>query len=345
MRFNRNVAGGVLAAFGLVGAVTVLPALAETNEVIQLDPEVAAALAVNPTIPPSSTAPSSTALSSTASTTTAVPETTTAAPPPSIITSTTAAPATTTSTTSAPETSTSTTAVPDTTTTSTTTSTPVTPETTVPETTTTAAPETTVPPTTQPPTTVAAAREVVDPITAAERSIRSLAQQNNATVNEERFELLVATEIFRLTNCARTGNNTNWCQPGDGTNWFVTQAERNPDGVALLPLTRSGVLDADSAAWSEYLVSFSDIFHSDGSAVIYGENLAYNPSLRDGFTFDVATAADTAATLMQQWMDSPGHRTQILWPHYETFGSGAEIEVSDPSPSTFVETWGTQRFQ
>ena len=202
-----------------------------------------------------------------------------------------------------------------------------------------------MPPTTQPPTTVAAAREVVDPITAAERSIRSLAQQNNATVNEERFELLVATEIFRLTNCARTGNNTNWCQPGDGTNWFVTQAERNPDGVALLPLTRSGVLDADSAAWSEYLVSFSDIFHSDGSAVIYGENLAYNPSLRDGFTFDVATAADTAATLMQQWMDSPGHRTQILWPHYETFGSGAEIEVSDPSPSTFVETWGTQRFQ
>ena len=185
----------------------------------------------------------------------------------------------------------------------------------------------------------------MDPISAEERSIRSRALQNNAAVNEEQFERLVATEIFRLTNCARTGNTANWCQPGDDTNWFVTAAERNPAGVALLPLTRNGSLDADSKAWSEYLVSFTDIFHSDGSSVTYGENIAYNPALRDDFVLNVETAATTAATLMQQWMDSPGHRTQILWPHYEVFGSGAEIEVSDPSPSTFVETWGTQRFQ
>ncbi len=335
MRVNSTIAGGVLAAFLGVGAVTILPAFGQTGEPTPLDPEIAAALAFDSAITPSPEGQSAPI-----------------APPNPVETRSPAADGATPTSITPPSTNTSTTTVlaasatvPTTISTTTTTPTATTallPTTSSTTTTTSGAAATT---TTAPssPTTTVVVRE--DTITAAERSVRTRAATDKRTLNEEQFERLVATEIFRLTNCARTNNTVNWCQSGDDTNWNVTNVEQNPSGIALQPLERNEKLDADSKAWSEYLVSFTTIFHSDGSSVTYAENVAYNPSLHDAYTLNAETAAEMAATLMQQWMDSPGHRAQIFWPHYEVFGSGVEVDVSDPSPSTFVETWGTQRFQ
>lgn len=104
-------------------------------------------------------------------------------------------------------------------------------------------------------------------------------------------------------------------------------------------------LDTASQRWCEHLVNHPQIFHSDGAGSIYGENVAYNPRLHAEYELTSANAADLAATLMQQWMDSPPHRVQIMYPMYETFGVGVAIELSPPSPDTFVEIWGTQQFQ
>lgn len=148
-----------------------------------------------------------------------------------------------------------------------------------------------------------------------------------------------------MTNCARTGDFNNWCVIGDTDEWNVTNAERVPSGAPLGALGRSVELDTASQRWSEYLVDFPQIFHSDDAGLAYGENVAYNPKLHPEHQLTSANAAELAATLMQQWMDSPSHRVQIMYPHYETFGVGVAVEVSPPSPDTFVEIWGTQQFQ
>lgn len=219
---------------------------------------------------------------------------------------------------------------PSTTTSTTSTSTTVpTPSTTTttsqPTTTTTSQP---TPTTTSQPTTTTTIENIAP--------VRTLAAQN---LSERQFEELVEDEIYRLTNCARTGSST-WCLPADGSGWNVTDQER-----PLNALARNADLDVSSQAWSAHLVGHNEIFHSDDSGKLYGENVAYNPTLHTEYELTSANAADVAATLMQQWMDSPGHRSQLLYPDFESIGVGAAIVTSPPSPDTFVESWGTQQFQ
>ncbi len=92
-------------------------------------------------------------------------------------------------------------------------------------------------------------------------------------------------------------------------------------------------------------MSFNEIFHSDGAGRTVGENVAYKPQLRPDYELTSENAAEIAADLMQQWMDSPPHRAQIMYASYQVIGVGVAVEIGTPSPDTFVEAWGTQQFQ
>ena len=197
-------------------------------------------------------------------------------------------------------------------------------------------PSTAVPATTSAPTTTTPLDDVVP------AAIRARSQQH--TLSQDEFDAVVADEIYRLTNCART-NTATWCMSGDSTGWNVSSAERNPSGVPLAPLGRSAALDTTSKDWTEQLTDVDHISHSPASGEQYGENVAYNPRLHAEFNLTMTNAAEAAAVLMQQWMDSPGHRSQILYPDYRHMGVGAVVQLGAPSPDTFVECWGTQQFQ
>lgn len=163
----------------------------------------------------------------------------------------------------------------------------------------------------------------------------------NGKFGEHEFETAVADEVFRLVNCARTGSST-WCDSGDQDGWNVTGAERS----GLSAFARDASLDSSSHRWSTQLQSNGRLVHDNfdwangrsraAENIVQGNfhdadgNVQHNPE----FTPDSATS--TALSVMTQWMDSTGHRRNILNPNLTDFGSGFE--------SDGVRIWGTQRF-
>lgn len=94
--------------------------------------------------------------------------------------------------------------------------------------------------------------------------------------------------------------------------------------AGLTPLERMGELDAVARGWSTTLATQGrDLEHNpDYTAQIpagwsaAGENVAWMGDTR------VVPADDVAGTIHQGWMDSPGHRENLLDPGYTRIGVG-----------------------
>ena len=150
------------------------------------------------------------------------------------------------------------------------------------------------------------------------------------------MEAAVSNEVFRLVNCARTGS-ANWCQPGDDAGWGSPVSASERPGTAL---TRSATLNSSSVAWSKQLTQQAAFEHSPGSGVDYGENVAWFGRSTTGASISPPGAIEAATQLMDQWMNSPGHRTNLLRSSYDTMGVGTAYLVNQQS----FEVYGTQQF-
>lgn len=102
----------------------------------------------------------------------------------------------------------------------------------------------------------------------------------------------------------------------------LTNEERAVRG--LDPLDQDPTLSGNSRQWSGQMAVDGNFEHSTGWNV--AENIAYT------------TAPDAdAATFVDLWMNSPGHRANILHPDHTRVGVG--VAVSDSG-----ETYATQQF-
>lgn len=155
----------------------------------------------------------------------------------------------------------------------------------------------------------------------------------DTVLTQSQYEAAIADEYFRLVNCARTGNYSVWCQPGDETGWNVSLFER--DGLSAYE--RSTVLDDRSKTWSEEMAA-TDNFRHDPSGG--RENIAGFSSRLDTYTF--ADARTAAKDTMNDWMNSAGHRSNILHPAPITYGSGVAVGPVGSNGASWV--YSTQRF-
>ncbi|RZV45857.1 MAG: hypothetical protein EX269_08750 [Acidimicrobiales bacterium] len=130
----------------------------------------------------------------------------------------------------------------------------------------------------------------------------------NASLSEDQFTAIIADEIFRLVN-----------------------VERARAGVD--PLVRDAALDAGSKRWSTAMAAPGALFMHDPNLGFAGENIAQNYILED---YTRSLAAAHAGSLMGQWMNSSGHRANILKADYENFGAGVAMKGN--------LTYATQRF-
>lgn len=173
------------------------------------------------------------------------------------------------------------------------------------------------------------------PVTTAPVATAPVATAPVGPMTEEAFELAVADEIFRLTNCARTGDYSSWCEQGDESRWNVTPSER----AGLTAYQRVASLDRGAKAWSRNMAeNIRSLQHgTPGEHPWHAENIAYN-GVHGDFTLQEANAA--AKRLVDQWMTSTsGHRQAMLSSRYVTFGSGVEAHVDG-----FHRLYATQWF-
>lgn len=159
------------------------------------------------------------------------------------------------------------------------------------------------------------------------------------TYNAEVFEAIIETEIFRLTNCARTGDYTNWCNEGDETGWNVSLEER-----PATTLIRDRSFDTSAKEWSEEVITHDTLSHSPLSAIEYSENTAqYGRPLEQHVTNE-AQARSHAALFMQLWMSSAKHRSTLLSPRWQVVGVGVELISSPNGRGVWIDAVGTQQF-
>ncbi len=111
----------------------------------------------------------------------------------------------------------------------------------------------------------------------------------------------------------------------------LVNVERARAGVPAL--VKNSSLGSGSRAWSSHLTTASSFQHDPNLDWHVGENNAQNYWLGDRTT---ATARQHAAEMMNQWMNSSGHRANILRESYHQIGVGVAL--------TGNLTYGTQRF-
>lgn len=103
--------------------------------------------------------------------------------------------------------------------------------------------------------------------------------------------------------------------------------------VGLPALAENPSLGSGSRAWSSHLTRSSTFQHDPNLDWHVGENIAQNFWLGGRTT---ATAQQHAAEMMEQWMNSSGHRANILRDSYKQIGVGVALRDN--------LTYGTQRF-
>lgn len=111
----------------------------------------------------------------------------------------------------------------------------------------------------------------------------------------------------------------------------LVNVERARAGVS--PLVKNSTLASGSRAWSSHLTTSSNFQHDPNLEWHVGENIAQNYWLG---SYTAATAREHAAEMMNQWMNSSGHRQNILRESYHQIGVGVAL--------TGNLTYGTQRF-
>lgn len=103
--------------------------------------------------------------------------------------------------------------------------------------------------------------------------------------------------------------------------------------AGLAPLAYSSALESVASGWTSSMAASGTLGHNPSYATQIpagstgaGENVGY----AGGF-------ADNAATIHAGWMDSPGHRANILNPNYTQIGIGYAVDASGTA-------WATQVF-
>ena len=124
----------------------------------------------------------------------------------------------------------------------------------------------------------------------------------------------------------------------DMERWIIEFTNRERTGAGLSPLSHDPAISDIARAHSTNMVE-SGMFSQRYS---YGlaENIAKHPRVRrwTGTTSRGQTswrpaifnadAEEMAEALVQQWMDSPGHRENILKPSYSRIGVGVHVQES-----------------
>lgn len=121
----------------------------------------------------------------------------------------------------------------------------------------------------------------------------------------------------------------------------LTNAERQRAGLA--PLTLSTTLSSAAQRHAEDLVR-SGIFSHTGSDGSQPSDRA----LDAGYPFryvgeNIAAGGSTASMTIQQWMNSIGHRDNILKPEYTEVGFGYIADENTPYRYYWVQVFGSPR--
>ena len=121
----------------------------------------------------------------------------------------------------------------------------------------------------------------------------------------------------------------------------LTNAERQQ--VGLSPLTLSPTLSNAAQRPAEDLVRSGDFSHtgSDGSQPSDRALEAGYPCRYVGE--NIAAGSSTASMTMQQWMNSAGHRDNILKPEYTEVGFGYVADENTPYRYYWVQVLGSTR--
>lgn len=121
----------------------------------------------------------------------------------------------------------------------------------------------------------------------------------------------------------------------------LTNAERERAGLA--PLNLSDSLTSAAQLHAEDLVRSNSFSHtgSDGSQ-------PSDRALAAGYPFryvgeNIAAGGSTASITMQQWMNSAGHRANILKPEYTEVGFGYVADANTPYRHYWVQVFGSPR--
>lgn len=118
----------------------------------------------------------------------------------------------------------------------------------------------------------------------------------------------------------------------------IVNEARAERGVA--PLMRCEALDRAAQDYALVLEDWGNLSHTgpDGSKPVDRARAAgYGGSTFVGE--NIASGAGNVQAAMAGWMDSPGHRENILRPAYTQIGLGRSVEFANPSPY-WVQVFG-----
>lgn len=121
----------------------------------------------------------------------------------------------------------------------------------------------------------------------------------------------------------------------------LTNAERAKAG--LKPLTLNNQLSQAAQGHSDSMAADDFFSHTgaDGSSV---SDRVQDTGYQYSYTGEnIAAGQKTAAEVVQGWMDSPGHRANILNADYTEIGIGYELLENDPGSVNYQHYW-TQVF-
>ncbi|SNT01768.1 Uncharacterized conserved protein YkwD, contains CAP (CSP/antigen 5/PR1) domain [Micrococcales bacterium KH10] len=151
-------------------------------------------------------------------------------------------------------------------------------------------------------------------------------QQQSARSHRHLVLFIVLTLIAAMAVTTVKQSNTVWANSSSANSFEaevlrLTNIERTNEG--LNPLTWSNELGGYSRYWSEYMAATGYWGH--------GPNPwnSYPPGWR-GAAENIATGQRSAASVVAAWMNSEGHRANILQPSYTHLGVGYALRGTTP---------------
>lgn len=116
----------------------------------------------------------------------------------------------------------------------------------------------------------------------------------------------------------------------------LTNAFREENGRD--PLRNDANLNASAEDWSREMAAGDFFEHSDKPGQI--EEFGYDP---DGWGENIAAGYQTPKKVVQGWIDSPGHRANLLGKDFEDIGIGYHYKSRDGGDAPYGHYW-TQIF-
>jgi uncharacterized protein YkwD len=119
-------------------------------------------------------------------------------------------------------------------------------------------------------------------------------------------------------------------------------AARERHGLA--PLTLSRILNRPARAHSAYLARVGKLTHTgqDGKPFyvrLYRAGYSRRKAVAENLGMAGGCSTDLSKTMVEMWLDSPGHRRNLLSPRYSKVGI-ALVEASDCSNTIYTTDFG-----